>query len=137
MFFSIIIPLYNRPNEIDELLFTLTQQNYTNFEVLITEDGSINDAKEIVDSYRDQLTIHYYYKENSGQGFSRNYGFERANGDFFIIFDSDCLIPKDYLDIVNNEILNDDLDAFGGPDAAHHSFTSIQKAISYSMTSPF
>lgn len=137
MFFSIIIPLYNRPDEIDELLFTLVQQEYNNFEVLIIEDGSTRDAREIIDSYKEKLNIRYFYKENAGQGFARNYGFERAKGDYFIIFDSDCLIPKDYLKIVNDEIQKENLDAFGGPDAAHHSFTPIQKAINYSMTSPF
>jgi glycosyltransferase involved in cell wall biosynthesis len=137
MFFSIIIPLYNRPQEIDELLFTLIQQDYPHFEVLIIEDGSNRDAKEIVESYQDQLNIHYFYKENGGQGFARNYGFERAKGDYFIVFDSDCLIPKDYLSIVEKAISKEHLDAFGGPDAAHSSFTPIQKAISYSMTSPF
>lgn len=137
MFFSIIIPLYNRPQEIDELLFTLVQQEYDNFEVIIIEDGSTLDAKKIVDSYRDKLTIHYYYKENAGQGFARNYAFERANGDYFIIFDSDCLIPTNYLKRVEKGIIKYSLDAFGGPDGAHESFTDIQKAISYSMTSPF
>lgn len=137
MFFSIIIPLYNRPQEIDELLFTLVQQEHADFEVIIIEDGSTLDAKEIIDSYRDKLDIHYYYKENGGQGFARNYAFERAKGDYFIIFDSDCLIPKDYLNRVNEGILKDKLDAFGGPDAAHDSFTDVQKAISYAMTSPF
>src|SRR5690606_36602594 len=137
MFFSIVIPLYNRPQEIDELLFTLTQQDYPHFEVLIIEDGSEKDAKEIVDSYQDRLNIHYFYKENAGQGFARNYGFERAKGDYFIVFDSDCLIPQNYLSIVEETISKEDLEAFGGPDAAHSSFTPIQKAISYSMTSPF
>ena len=137
MFFSIIIPLYNRPQEIDELLFTLVQQEHDNFEVIIIEDGSTLDAKEIIDSYRDKLTINYLYKENAGQGFARNYAFERASGDYFIIFDSDCLIPKNYLKVVEKGIVKDNLDAFGGPDGAHESFTDIQKAISYSMTSPF
>lgn len=137
MFFSIIIPLYNRPQEIDELLFTLVQQEHDNFEVIIIEDGSTLDAKEIIDSYRDKLTINYFYKENAGQGFARNYAFERASGDYFIIFDSDCLIPKNYLKVVEKGIVKDNLDAFGGPDGAHASFTDIQKAISYSMTSPF
>lgn len=137
MFFSIIIPLYNRPQEIDELLFTLVQQEYTNFEVLIIEDGSTLDAREIIDSYKEKLNLHYFYKENAGQGFARNYGFERAKGDYFIIFDSDCLIPTDYLNNVQKNLLKQRLDAFGGPDAAHKSFSLIQKAISYSMTSPF
>lgn len=137
MFFSIIIPLYNRPQEIDELLFTLVQQEYTDFEVLIIEDGSALDAREIIDSYKDRLNLHYFYKENAGQGFARNYGFERAKGDYFIIFDSDCLIPKDYLNKVEENLLKQQFDAFGGPDAAHKSFSPIQKAISYSMTSPF
>lgn len=136
MFFSIIVPLYNRPQEIDELLFTLVQQDYQNFEVLIIEDGSKLDARSIVESYADRLTVRYFYKKNEGQGFARNYGFEQAKGDYFIIFDSDCIIPKDYLTIVKNYLNERWLDAFGGPDAAHHSFTPIQKAISYSMTSP-
>ena len=137
MFFSIIIPLYNRPQEIDELLDTLTRQTYTQFEVLVIEDGSKITAKEIVESYKNRLEISYYFKENEGQGFSRNYGFARAKGNYFIVFDSDCLIPENYLQNVNNHILEHQLDAYGGPDAAHPSFTPIQKAISYAMTSPF
>jgi glycosyltransferase involved in cell wall biosynthesis len=137
MFFSIIIPLYNRPQEIDELLATLCVQTYTQFEVLIIEDGSVNTAKTIVEGYSGQLDIHYYYKENAGQGFARNYGFERAKGDYFIIFDSDCLIPADYLETVKDYLYDHHLDAYGGPDAAHDSFTPVQKAISYGMTSPF
>jgi len=137
MFFSIIIPLYNRPQEIDELLATLTHQTYSQFEVLVIEDGSVNDAKEIVASYADRLDIKYFFKPNEGQGFSRNFGFERAKGDYFVIFDSDCLIPSDYLEIVANYLFDHQLDAYGGPDAAHESFTPVQKAISYAMTSPF
>lgn len=137
MFFSIIIPLYNRPQEIDELLYTLTRQTYTQFEVLVIEDGSVQDARAIVESYHDKLDIRYYFKENEGQGFTRNYAFRLAKGDYFIMFDSDCLIPADYLEIVHRHLLKYQLDAYGGPDAAHSSFTPIQKAISYSMTSPF
>ena len=137
IFFSIIIPLYNRPQEIDELLESLTHQTYAPFEVLVIEDGSTRDAKAIVERYHDRLDIHYYFKPNEGQGFSRNFGFERANGDYFIIFDSDCLIPADYLANVNAFLSHTPLDAYGGPDAAHESFTAVQKAISYSMTSPF
>ena len=137
MLFSIIIPLYNRPQEIRELLQTLTQQTYTHFEVLVIEDGSTHPAKEIVESFSDLLDIHYFFKPNEGQGFTRNYGFERANGDYFVIFDSDCLIPHNYLEVVNQEIIANNLDAYGGPDAAHNSFTPVQKAISYAMTSIF
>jgi len=137
MFFSIIIPLYNRPQEIDELLATLVVQSYTQFEVLVIEDGSSLKAKEIVERYAGQLDIRYFYKENAGQGFARNYGFERAKGDYFIIFDSDCLIPQDYLEIVKDYLFDHHLDAYGGPDAAHDSFTPVQKAISYGMTSVF
>lgn len=137
MFFSIIIPLYNRPQEIDELLSTLCNQTYTQFEVLVIEDGSVNDAKSIVESYADRLDIKYFFKPNEGQGFTRNFGFERAKGDYFVIFDSDCLIPEDYLEIVKNYLFEHQLDAYGGPDAAHQSFTPVQKAISYAMTSPF
>ena len=137
MFFSIIIPLYNRPQEIDELLLTLTKQTYMQFEVLVIEDGSVNDAAAIVQSYADRLDIKYFVKPNAGQGFARNFGFERASGDYFIIFDSDCLIPADYLEIVKDYLFEHQLDAYGGPDAAHNSFTADQKAISYAMKSPF
>lgn len=137
MFFSIIIPLYNRPQEIKELLESLTLQTYKQFEVLVIEDGSVNDAAEIVKNFQDQLNVRYFVKTNQGQGFARNYGFEHAKGDYFIIFDSDCLIPADYLRIVNDHLKTSWLDAYGGPDDAHPSFTPVQKAISYSMTSPF
>lgn len=136
LFFSIIIPLYNRPEEIDQLLHTLTQQTYTHFEVLVIEDGSTDDAQSIVESYQDQLDIHYHVKKNEGQGFARNDGFARAKGAYFIVFDSDCLVPRNYLEMVHLHLLEHPLDVYGGPDAAHESFTPIQKAISYSMTSP-
>ena len=137
MFFSIIIPLYNRPEEIRELLTSLLQQNYTSFEVIVVEDGSSKPADKIINSLSDRLDIKYFRKENEGQGFARNYGFERAKGDFFIVFDSDILVPSQYLETVKDAIEKYGWDAFGGPDAAHESFTTIQKAISYSMTSPF
>ena len=137
MFFSIIIPVYNRPQEIKELLTTLCAQTYLQFEVLVVEDGSVNDSKEVVAKFVDKLDIKYYFKDNSGQGFSRNYGFERAKGDYFIIFDSDILVPDDYLETVKDYLFEHQLDAFGGPDAAHESFSPVQKAISYAMTSPF
>ncbi|GAB2981130.1 glycosyltransferase [Mucilaginibacter puniceus] len=137
MFFSIIVPLYNRPQEIKELLETLVLQTYTQFEVLVIEDGSVRDAAAIVNSFADKLNVKYFVKPNEGQGFARNYAFERAQGNYFIIFDSDCLIPENYLQIVNDSLNKNWLDAYGGPDAAHPSFTPTQKAISYSMTSPF
>lgn len=137
MFFSIIVPLYNRPTEIQELLKSLLSQSYTNFEVIVVEDGSNLNAKGIVESYANQLDVRYYFKDNEGQGFARNYGFERSKGDFLIVFDSDVLVPNDYLAIVKEVITHQGLDAFGGPDAAHESFSAFQKAISYCMTSPF
>jgi glycosyltransferase involved in cell wall biosynthesis len=137
MFFSVIIPLYNRPQEIKELLESLVLQTYRDFEVLVIEDGSVNDAAEIVYGFTTKLDLRYFVKANEGQGFTRNYGFERAKGDYFVIFDSDCIIPPGYLQIVNDYLTTNWLDAYGGPDDAHPSFTPIQKAISYSMTSPF
>lgn len=134
MFYSIIIPVYNRPDEIRELLESLTKQTYTNFEVLIIEDGSEKTSKNVVKEFSDRLDIHYYYKENSGQGFSRNYGFERANGDYFVVFDSDCIIPEHYFKTVDQFISKHSVDCWGGPDHAHPSFTPLQKAINFSMT---
>lgn len=136
MFFSVIIPVYNRPQEVDELLESLCQQSYQNFETLIIEDGSEKRCKSIVEAYKSQLDIQYYHKVNSGQGFSRNYGFERAKGDYYIVFDSDCLIPPHYFGTVNQYLQKNSVDAFGGPDRAHKAFTPTQKAISYAMTSP-
>ena len=135
--YSVIIPVYNRPDEVDELLDSLTRQTLKTFEVLIIEDGSANDCKAVVDRYADQLDIQYFFKENGGQGFARNYGFERAKGDYFVVFDSDCLIPANYFEVVEEFLNKHQLDAYGGPDKDHPSFTNMQKAISYSMTSLF
>lgn len=135
--FSIIIPVYNRPEELDELLDSLTQQNYTAFEVIVVEDGSQNTCDQVVEKYIHELDIRYCFKKNEGQGFARNYGYERATGDYYIVFDSDCIIPPNYLETVNKYLDLQALDAFGGPDRAHPSFNAIQKAISYSMTSLF
>lgn len=137
MFFSIVIPLYNRPDELRELLTSLLHQTYKSFEVIIVEDGSTKPGDKVAQYFDNRLDIRYFRKENEGQGFARNYGFAQANGDYFIVFDSDILVPQNYLEIVKNDINEQGWDAFGGPDAAHASFSIIQKAISYSMTSPF
>src|SRR6056297_1325749 len=123
MKYSIIIPVYNRPEETRELLDSLLEQKYNDFEVVIVEDGSTNVCKGVVDQYSDQLMVSYFYKENEGPGAARNYGAEKADGDCLIFFDSDCLIPEDYLEQVERELLTSPVDAFGGPDAAHPSFT--------------
>ena len=136
MKYSIIVPVYNRPDEVDELLESLSNQTQKDFEVIIVEDGSIKTCKDVCDTYADILVLHYYAKENSGPGQSRNFGAERANGEWLIILDSDVVLPKGYLAAIDSAI-SSDIAAFGGPDAAHPSFTPIQKAISYSMTSFF
>ncbi|MCC9044193.1 glycosyltransferase [Myroides sp. M-43] len=136
MYFSFIIPVYNRPDEVDELLESLSKQTYKqDFEVVIVEDGSKEDSRAIVSKYEDRLQVSYYYKSNSGPGASRNYGMERAKGDYFIILDSDCIIPPDYLTIVDQYLTKEYVDCFGGPDAALASFSDVQKAINYAMTS--
>ena len=137
MKYSIVIPVYNRPDEADELLESLTRQQVKDFEVVIVEDGSVKRCKDVVDKYADQLDVHYYFKDNSGPGPSRNYGVERSHGDYVLILDSDCVIPEGYLAAIDTELNREPCDAFGGPDRAHDSFTPIQKAISYSMTSFF
>ena len=136
MKYSIIVPVYNRPDEVDELLESLSNQTQKDFEVIIVEDGSIKNCKDVCDKYADILVLHYYAKENSGPGQSRNYGAERANGEWLIILDSDVVLPEGSLAAIDSAI-SSDIAAFGGPDAAHPSFTPIQKAISYSMTSFF
>ncbi len=136
--FSIIIPVYNRPQEIDELLQSLTKQTYQkSFEIIVVEDGSNLKSDEIVKKYSDQLNLNYFFKPNSGAGASRNFGMQKATGNYFVIFDSDCIIPANYLVEVEKALTKNYTDAFGGADAAHESFTAIQKAINYSMTSFF
>ncbi len=137
MKYSLIVPVYNRPNEVDELLDSLTRQSFKDFEVIIVEDGSKVKCEDIVKKYSDKLDIHYYYKENSGPGQSRNYGAERSKGEYLIVVDSDVVVPQDYFKEVEAELNREPSDAFGGPDSAHPSFTDTQKAISYSMTSFF
>ena len=134
--FSIVIPVYNRPQEIDELLESLCKQDFSDaFEVLVIEDGSSEKCDEIVAKYKSKLNVTYLFKENSGAGASRNFGMDHANGNYFIILDSDVLVPNQYLSSVKRTLEQSYTDAFGGPDAAHSSFTVLQKAINYSMTS--
>ena len=134
--FSFIIPVFNRPEEIKELLESfLGLEGATKFEIVIVEDGSTETSESIVNSYAEQLTISYYYKENSGPGDSRNYGMQKANGNYFIILDSDVILPSNYLKEVVDFLSNNYYDCFGGPDAAHESFSNLQKAINFSMTS--
>ena len=137
MKYSIIVPVYNRPDEVDELLQSLCEQTVKDFEVIIVEDGSIKPCKDVCNKYAGILSLHYYAKENSGPGQSRNYGAERANGKYVIILDSDVVLPKGYLQAIEEELAQQPCEAFGGPDAAHPDFTPVQKAISYSMTSFF
>ncbi|MBT8281287.1 MAG: glycosyltransferase family 2 protein, partial [Muriicola sp.] len=133
--FSLIIPVYNRPEEIKELLDSLLAQTYgEKYEVVIVEDGSQLRSDDIARSYEEKLNIQYYFKENSGPGDSRNFGMKKAKGNYFIILDSDCLLPPDYLTEVNSSLTENYVDFFGGPDTAHPDFTSIQKAINYAMT---
>ena len=136
-YFSIIVPVFNRPNEVEELLESISKQSLSDFEVIIVEDGSTVKCEEVVQRYQDTLNVKYYYKENSGPGETRNYGSGKSNGEYLIILDSDCILPPDYLKNVHDELQNNPCDAFGGPDRAHESFTHVQKAISYAMTSFF
>ena len=134
--FSIIIPVYNRPTELDELLDSISRQEYRDdFEIIVVEDGSDISSEKIVKNYQDQLKINYFFKENSGPGLSRNFGMEKSTGNYFIILDSDCILPEQYLTEVSNALNSHFTDAFGGADTAHESFNSSQQAISYAMTS--
>ena len=134
-FFSIIIPVYNRPEEVDELLESLSEQTYLDFEVLLIEDGSTEKCNLVAEKYKDDINIRYYYKENSGRSETRNYGMEKAEGDYFVFFDSDCVIPPFYFEKIKKTLDSNYTDSYGGPDKADESFTDLQKAISFSMTS--
>ena len=135
MKYSIIIPVYNRPEEVNELLQSLTKQTYRDMEVIIVEDGSTVTCESVVRNYAGKLQLRYYTKENSGPGMTRNFGAEHSQGDFLIILDSDCVLPAGFLQAIEDELMRKDCDAWGGPDRAHDGFSSVQKAINYSMTS--
>jgi glycosyltransferase involved in cell wall biosynthesis len=137
MLFSIIIPVYNRPDEVEELLLSLTNQTDKEFEVIIVEDGSTLMCENICTQFSKQLDVNYFYKENTGPGGSRNFGAKQAHGEYLLILDSDCIIPENYIKNVRTELTNHPCDAFGGADAAHDSFSNMQKAVNYAMTSFF
>lgn len=134
-FFSIIIPVYNRPDEVDELLESLSNQTYLDFEVLLIEDGSSEKCDVVAQKYNSDINIRYYYKDNSGRSKTRNFGMEKAKGKYFVFFDSDCVIPPFYFEKIKNTLNNNYTDSYGGPDKADKSFNDLQKAISFSMTS--
>ena len=137
MKYTFVIPVFNRPNEVDELLQSLTTQTFKDFDVVVVEDGSTLPSQDVVARYANRLPIHYYTKPNSGPGQTRNYGVERAQGDYVLILDSDVVLPEGYLAAVDTELTAAPCDAFGGPDRAHKDFTPMQKAINYAMTSFF
>ena len=134
-YFSIIVPVYNRPLEVDELLESLALQTCKDFELVLVEDGSSTPCRDIAEKFAGKVDISYYFKENSGRSDTRNYGMERASGKYFVFFDSDCVIPPDYFQIVKQELDKNYTDCYGGPDKADTSFSDLQKAISFSMTS--
>lgn len=134
--FSLIIPVYNRPNEVKELLESLQAQRYQKpFEIVIVEDGSTEPCEEIIERFKNELPISYYQKENTGPGDSRNYGMRKALGNYLIVLDSDCILPPQYLEVVDQSLKENYVHCFGGPDKAHESFSLVQKAINYAMTS--
>jgi glycosyltransferase involved in cell wall biosynthesis len=135
--FSVIIPVYNRPQELEELLSSLAEQTYTNFEVIVVEDGSSERSDAVAEKYSERLNIQYFYKVNSGPGPSRNFGYSHARGEYLVVFDSDCIIPAQYLEVVEKSILINHWDAWGGPDRAHQNFTALQRAMGYTMSSFF
>jgi GT2 family glycosyltransferase len=135
MKFSVIIPVYNRPGELRELAESLTCQSFSDFEVIVVEDGSLVDSRKVITDFNNLLQIHYLVQSNSGQGFARNNGMRIANGEFFVILDSDVILPEAYLQKLSKAIDERKLDAFGGPDAAADSFSALQKAMDFAMTS--
>lgn len=133
--FSVIVPVYNRIDEVRDLMESLAAQTCDDFEAVIVEDGSTEPCREVVEAYAGKVDVRYFYKDNEGRSIARNYGLERAKGDYFVFFDSDCVIPPRYFEILSAALDRNPVECFGGPDAAHESFSDTQKAISYAMTS--
>ena len=132
--FSVIVPVYNRIDEVHDLMQSLSRQTFTDFEVIIVEDGSTQPCKQVVEQYASTMQARYFFKSNEGRSIARNYGIERAQGDYFVFFDSDCVIPETYFETLSKSLDENYVDCFGGPDAAHDSFSLTQKAINFSMT---
>ena len=135
--FSIIVPVYNRPDEMKELLDSLAVQTYKEFELVVVEDGSNIKSEELCKSYSDRIDISYYYKNNEGPSIGRNYGLAKAKGNYYLFFDSDCILPDHYMGTIHNELSDNFVDCYGGPDGAMEDFSDFQKAVSYAMTSFF
>ncbi|MFZ1808825.1 MAG: glycosyltransferase [Cyclobacteriaceae bacterium] len=135
--YSVIVPVYNRPQEVKELLESLTFQTFADFEVLLVEDGSTDTCVDVYEQYTDKLHIRYFFKPNSGPGPSRNFGFAQAKGDYFVVFDSDCILPPHYFKVVDEYLAQTLLDAWGGPDKGHKGFTKVQQAMAFTMSSVF
>lgn len=133
--YSVIVPVFNRPQEVAELLESLTQQTYANFEVILVEDGSSIKSEKVFEQYSGKLTIQYFFKPNTGPGPSRNAGFEHARGDYFVVFDSDCIIPPHYFEVVEKFLAGNTVDAWGGPDKGMEDFTALQQAMAFTMSS--
>lgn len=137
MRYSFIIPVYNRPDEVRELLESLTQQGIFDYEVIIVEDGSQISSEPVVEAFRSQLpALSYIAVPNGGPSKARNRGAREASGEYLLILDSDVVLPPGYLTAVDEYLERYPVDAFGGPDAASDDFTPVQKAINYAMTSP-
>jgi glycosyltransferase involved in cell wall biosynthesis len=135
--YSVIVPVYNRPEEVKELLQSLSEQTFTNFEVLLIEDGSSLKSDGVAEQFSGRLIIKYFFKANAGPGPARNFGFEKASGEYYVVFDSDCIIPSAYFDVVDTYLRNNPLDAWGGPDKGSRDFSAVQQAMAYTMSSIF
>ena len=133
--YSVVIPVYNRPDEVRDLLESLLAQTQKDFEVLIIEDGSSVTCEHVVQEYADRVSIRYFFRSNSGPGPARNFGFTQALGHYFVIFDSDCILPPGYFEAVDRGLAREELDAWGGPDKGHKQFTVAQRAMAYTMSS--
>jgi glycosyltransferase involved in cell wall biosynthesis len=133
--YSVIVPVYNRPQEVAELLESLTRQTFQDFEVVLVEDGSTITSEKVFEQYAGKLTIQYFFKPNTGPGPSRNFGFEKARGKYFVVFDSDCILPPHYFESVETFLQNEYVDAWGGPDRGMKDFTPLQQAMAFTMSS--
>lgn len=108
MFFSIIIPTYNRAHLIESTLDSVLNQTCIDFEVIIVDDGSTDHTKEVILDYINKhqwLNCFYYYKDNAERGAARNYGIERAKGKWVTFLDSDDLFYPNHLQLVYDFII--------------------------------
>ena len=128
--FSIIVPAYNRANTISRTLDSLYAQTSTDFEVIVVDDGSTDNTREIVSVYVQQKGLNYFYQPNSGVSAARNFGAIHANSEYLLFLDSDDTVTSNWIKDYEEKILEQ------GADLLYCGITRIRNGVVIGQTDP-